>query len=132
MDVCMSIATSLEEIAITDPEVSPASLLGSGLKIGSDMLGTMTNTLVLAYTGSSLTLVLLIVAQGAEYPLIRLMNMEFICVEIVRSASGLFGMSTAIPLSALVASMIFTKSKISHRKPNIKNQRRTPVANDLS
>jgi uncharacterized membrane protein len=123
MDVCMSIASSLEEIALTDPEVSPGSLLRSGFKIGSDMLGTMTNTLVLAYTGSSLTLILLIVAQGAEFPLIRIMNMEFIGVEIVRSVSGLFGMAMAIPLSALIASILFTKPRTSMKEPGSHNQK---------
>jgi len=123
MDVCMSIASSLEELALKNPDISPSSLLSSGLKIGSDMLGTMTNTLVLAYTGSSLTLILLIEAQGAEFPLLRLMNMEFICVEIVRSASGLFGMATAIPVSALVASLLFTKAKRQTQTVNVRSKK---------
>ena len=136
MDVCMSIASSLEEIAATNPDITPGGLLSSGIKIGSDMLGTMTNTLVLAYTGSSLTLILLIEAQGREFPFIRLMNMEFICVEVVRSASGLFGMATAIPLSALVASILFTKaqSTISSSRRNKKRpgQNRAPLKRYLS
>ena len=111
MDVCMSLATSLEEISRASKSTNFKSLFSSGMKMGSDLLGTMTNTLVLAYTGSSLTLILLLSAQKDDFPLIRLINMEFITVEIVRSLAGLFGMACAIPISAAIGAFLYSKRK---------------------
>ena len=107
MDVCMSLATSLEELSKADEANTRSSLFASGMKMGSDLLGTMTNTLVLAYAGSSLTLILLLSAQRSEFPLARLLNMEFIAVEVVRSLAGLFGMACAIPISAAVGAYLY-------------------------
>jgi len=118
MDVCMSLATSLEELAANDAGADTHSLFRSGMKMGSDLLGTMTNTLVLAYTGSSLTLVLLLTAQRADFPAGRLLNMEFISVEIVRSLAGLFGMAAAIPISAAAGAWWFAKNRRRPTRPS--------------
>ena len=62
MDVGMSIASSLDEIKMKNPEITWQELLKSGMNIGRDVIGTMTNTLILAYVGGSLTLILLFMA----------------------------------------------------------------------
>ena len=116
MDICMSLATSLEELSKADKTTTYKSLFHSGMKMGSDLLGTMTNTLVLAYAGSSLTLILLLSAQRAEFPLARLLNMEFITVEIVRSLAGLFGMACAIPISAAVGAYLYGQHRRRPRR----------------
>ncbi len=108
MDVAISIASSLLEISQANPGYDRRRLFESGMNIGRDIIGSMVNTLILAYTGSSLTLILLFALQKEDFPLIKIMNMEFICAEIVRSLAGLFGMVLAIPVTALVAAYIYT------------------------
>jgi len=60
MDVAISIASSIQEIKIANPNYSVQHLFKSGMNVGRDIMGTMTNTLVLAYTGMALPLLLLI------------------------------------------------------------------------
>ncbi|KAF1083309.1 MAG: YibE/F family protein [Candidatus Rifleibacterium amylolyticum] len=110
MDVSISIASSLLEISRANPGYDRIRLFESGMNIGRDIIGSMVNTLILAYTGASLTLILLFALQKEDFPLIKIMNMEFICAEIVRSLAGLFGMVLAIPVTAIVAAYIYTKN----------------------
>jgi uncharacterized membrane protein len=109
MDVAISIASSLLEISQANPGYDRKKLFESGMNIGRDIIGSMVNTLVLAYTGASLTLILLFSMQKDDFPLIKIMNMEFISAEIVRSLAGLFGMVLAIPVTAAVAAFIYTR-----------------------
>ncbi len=111
MDVAISIASSLQEIAIANPEYKNKDLFNSGMNIGRDIIGSMVNTLILAYTGASLSLILLFAMQREDFPLIKIMNMEFICSEIVRSLAGLFGMVLAIPITALFASFLYARKQ---------------------
>jgi uncharacterized membrane protein len=108
MDVSISIASSLLEITQANPGYDRRKLFASGMNIGRDIIGSMVNTLILAYTGASLTLILLFAMQKEDFPLIKIMNMEFICAEIVRSLAGLFGMVLAIPVTAAVAAYVYS------------------------
>lgn len=117
MDVAISIASALLEISLANPGYDRKKLFASGMNIGRDIIGSMVNTLILAYTGASLTLILLFAMQKEDFPLIKIMNMEFICAEIVRSLAGLFGMVLAIPLTALAASIIYTRPGMSQCEP---------------
>ncbi|MBU1109785.1 MAG: YibE/F family protein [Candidatus Riflebacteria bacterium] len=107
MDVAISIASSLLEISRANPTYNRKKLFESGMNIGRDIIGSMVNTLILAYTGASLTLILLFAMQKEDFPLIKIMNMEFICAEVMRSLAGLFGMVLAIPVTAAVAAYIY-------------------------
>lgn len=109
MDVAISIASSLLEISLANPSYNQAKLFESGMNIGRDTIGSMVNTLILAYTGASLTLILVFAMQKDDFPLIKIMNMEFISTEVVRSLAGLFGMVLAIPITALVASFVYSR-----------------------
>jgi uncharacterized membrane protein len=111
MDVAISISSSLLEISMANPLYTRARLFESGMNIGRDIIGSMVNTLILAYTGASLTLILVFAMQREDFPLIKIMNMEFICTEITRSLAGLFGMVLAIPITALVGSIIYTRHR---------------------
>ena len=108
MDVAISIASSLLEISLANPAYDRKKLFESGMNIGRDIIGSMVNTLILAYTGSSLTLILLFAMQKEDFPLIKIMNMEFIGAEVMRSLAGLFGMVLAIPVTAAVAAFVYT------------------------
>lgn len=108
MDVAISISSSMQEIRIANPSLTRDQLFNSGMNVGRDIIGSMTNTLILAYAGASLTLILVFSLQQEDFPLLKIMNMEFIASEIIRSIAGLFGMVLAIPLTAVIASHIFT------------------------
>ena len=106
MDVAVNIAASLHEVKVQNRKLGSKSLFRSGMTIGRDILGTMMNTLVLAYIGSSLSLVLILYVNFSQAPT-YLFNTEMIVVEILQSLIGSFGLLSTIPLSAYVASMFY-------------------------
>ena len=95
MDVAMDISSSLNELRTNIPDISSARLIKSGFNIGRDVMGTMANTLVLAYIGSSLSTTLLLVAYNVTF--VELMNMELIVVELLQALVGSIGMLMAVP-----------------------------------
>lgn len=105
MDVSMSIASAVEEVKRTDPSLSVDRLIRSGMNVGRDTMGTMANTLILAYTGGSIQLMLVFMAFR-ESPL-KIFNLDMVASEVVRAFSGSIGMISAIPLTALLAGMLF-------------------------
>ena len=106
MDVAMSIASSLWEVREVGGASDFKSILKSGINIGKDILGTMLNTLILAYIGSSLSLILLITANAISFA--ALFNMELIIVELLRALIGSFGMLLTIPLTAVICGWLYT------------------------
>jgi uncharacterized membrane protein len=104
MDVGMSVASSMFEIKKVSPQISLWDLFRSGMNVGRDIMGTMTNTLILAYLGSSTPLLLLFYAYNV--PIQRILNLDTIGTELVRAFSGSIGMVAAIPLTALVAAWL--------------------------
>ena len=109
MDVAMTIASSMNELSEHMAEKSFRRLLASGMNIGRDAIGTMTNTLILAYIGSALAMVLLL----AEYNknLLFLFNMEMITVEVVQAVVGTMGILFAVPSTAVFAAYIYNRRK---------------------
>lgn len=105
MDVAISIASSLYELNDQLENPTFRTLLRSGFTIGRDMMGTMANTLVLAYIGSSLATVVLIVAYNAS--LTSIFNKEMIVVEVEQALVGSFGILSAIPLTSLLAAWFY-------------------------
>lgn len=105
MDVAMSMSSSLYELNKKVPDISFKSLISSGLSIGRDMMGTMANTLVLAYVGSSLTSVLLILTYADS--LSDILNREVIAYEIVQAVAGSMGILLAIPITAFVCGIVY-------------------------
>jgi uncharacterized membrane protein len=104
MDVGMSIASALFEMRHLRPDLSPWQLFRSGMNVGRDIMGTMTNTLILAYTGGSTSMLLLFLAY--EMPIDQIMNMEMIAAELVRAISGSIGLVAAIPLTAAASAWL--------------------------
>ena len=74
-----------------------------------DVMGTMTNTLILAYTGSSIPLLLLFMAY--ETSMIKILNLDVIATEVVRSLTGSIGLVVAIPFTALVTSFLLKRNQ---------------------
>ena len=109
MDVAMSISSALQEISETANTVTRKQLIKSGLTIGRDIMGTMANTLVLAYIGSSLAVVVLLTAYSNS--MLHLMNMEMIIVEILQAIAGSLGILFTIPLTTIVSALLYLKEK---------------------
>ena len=109
MDVAMSIASSLCEINEKSPDLPARELLKSGLTIGRDIMGTMANTLVLAYIGSSLTCVLLMVAYNANIE--QVINKEVIIADVLQALAGSMGMLLTLPLTSAVCAVIYYKKE---------------------
>lgn len=109
MDVSMSISSSLYELRLKSPDIPPKELMKSGFVIGRDMMGTMANTLVLAYIGSSLTCVLLLVAYNANIE--QVINKELIVAEILQALAGSMGMLLTLPLTSAICAVIYYRKK---------------------
>ncbi|MCL2236075.1 MAG: YibE/F family protein [Defluviitaleaceae bacterium] len=107
MDVAMSISSSLWEVMQARQEAKFRDIFKSGLEIGKDILGTMLNTLILAYIGSTLPLIILLMASTTS--LLELFNMELIILEFLRALVGSFGMFLTIPLTAVICGWLYTK-----------------------
>ncbi|MFA5576171.1 MAG: YibE/F family protein [Tissierellaceae bacterium] len=109
MDVGMSIASSIDEIYNANNQLSTKDLFKSGMNVGKDIMGTMTNTLILAYAGSSIPLLLLFSAY--ETSLIKVLNLDLIATEAVRSLAGSIGLVLTIPITAFISSIMTKKQK---------------------
>jgi uncharacterized membrane protein len=107
MDISMSIASAINELAENVENKSFMVFLKSGLNIGQDSIGTMTNTLVLAYIGSSLTIVLLMLVYQSDF--MQLMNMEMIVYEVLQAIIGSMGILLAIPITSFFSAYIYSK-----------------------
>ena len=107
MDVSMSIASSLWEVRLVGGTSHFGRLFTAGINIGKDILGTMLNTLILAYIGSSLSVILLLVAHTTSY--VELFNREMVIVELLRALVGSFGMFLAIPLTSGICGWLYAK-----------------------
>lgn len=108
MDISISIASSAAEIHQANPDIDTARAFNSVLTIGRDILGSMVNTLILAYTGSSLSMVLLIAMKlQPGMPLAMVLNYNPVLSELVKSAVGSIGMFLAIPLTAWIAVKLY-------------------------
>ena len=105
MDVAMDISSALAELKSQVPDISTAQIVKSGFTIGRDIIGTMSNTLILAYIGSSLSCTLLMVAGNPS--LLLLFNTEMIVVELLQTIAGSFGMLLTIPLTSVVCGVLY-------------------------
>lgn len=104
MDVGMSIASSLSELKLKNPSMTGKELFKSGMNIGGDMIGTMTNTLILSFIGSSLVLVLLYMSSSIKFT--DVMNIEAIATEAVCAISGSIGIVYTVPITAAIYAFI--------------------------
>lgn len=109
MDVAMSISSTIEEISYQNPELGIKGLFFSGMRVGKDMMGTMSNTLILAFTGSSLNTMIMIYAYS--YPYNQMVNMYSIGIELLRGISGTIGIILAVPFVSLIGSLYLKPNK---------------------
>jgi len=113
MDVAMGITSSIDEILRHHPLISKKELFNSGMAIGRDLIGTMINTLILAFTGGSFTLILMIAVLNMDF--LQLINIPIISIEIIQGIAGSIGIILTVPLTNIVF-IIINKEKIKDEK----------------
>ena len=113
MDVGMSIASSLDEIKMKNPEITWKELLKSGMNIRKDTIGTMTNTLILAYVGGSVSLILLFMAS--DLSVIEILNKETIAEQIISALAGSMGVVFTVPITSFVYAVL-NKDQVIYKK----------------
>lgn len=107
MDVAMSISSAVQELTRVNENLTSRELLRSGMNIGRDMVGTMTNTLILAILGSGLTLIVYIYSLGLQ-PW-QLLSSAYISLEAISAIASSIGVMLAVPLTAVVCSVAYGK-----------------------
>ncbi|SHJ79837.1 Uncharacterized membrane protein [Dethiosulfatibacter aminovorans DSM 17477] len=114
MDVSMSISSSMHEIKSVRPDITIRKLMGSGMNVGRDIMGTMTNTLILAYTGASLPIMMIFTAYNST--MTDVLNLDVIATEIIRAITGSIGIVLTIPITAVVAGVLFGRRHKNDRE----------------
>jgi uncharacterized membrane protein len=107
MDLAMDIAASMDEIKSKQPEIGLVEHVRSGLRIGRAVIGTMTTTLLLAYSSSHIGMFLLFMAKGL--PVENILNAPFVAAEVLNILVGSFGLVTVAPFTALVAGVLYRR-----------------------
>jgi uncharacterized membrane protein len=115
MDLAMDIAVAMEEVQSKKPGIGTWEHLRSGLNVGQAVLGTMTTTLLLAYSGSHITMFMLFISRGL--PLDRILNTPMVAAEVLNILVGSFGLATVAPFTALVAAALFRNRNECHPAP---------------
>jgi uncharacterized membrane protein len=110
MDMAISIASSVQEIYHINPKLSSGELFHSGMNIGRDAMGTMAFTLILAFTGSSFNMLLLIFSYGI--PFAQLINTDLIGTELLQAIAATIGIIVTVPVVALISSRIIPRNHL--------------------
>ena len=110
MDVAVSISSAMSELKEQAPNLPFHKLFKSGINIGKDIMGSMTNTLVLAYIGSSLTIILLLAVYASSF--VDLLNREMVIVEILQALVGSLGILLTMPLTALICAFLYSRKPL--------------------
>lgn len=105
MDLAMDIAAAMDEIKAKHPGIGYWEHVFSGMRVGRSVIGTMTTTLLLAYSSSYMFMLMLFAAQGL--PMIQMFNINYVAAEVLNTLVGSFGLVTVAPFTALVGAALF-------------------------
>lgn len=109
MDASMSVASAMEEVKNAKPNVSQKALFAAGLNVSRDVMGTMSSTLILAFLGGSLAMMIFMYASDMTFN--QFLNNDMMSIEIVMGIAGSFGIILAAPLTALICSKLLKIQK---------------------
>lgn len=109
MDVAVSLTAAMEELVRVNPSLSGKELFRSGLHIGEDMIGTMSNTLIMAYAGTSLDTMLCLIAYGYQFH--QLLSSDYLAIELSQGLCATLGVVLTIPVTAAVSVILFYQKK---------------------
>jgi uncharacterized membrane protein len=107
MDVAMSLSSAMCELVNVNPDIESRELFRSGMTIGRDMIGTMTNTLILAFVGSSFLMVIYI--YSLNVPFYELLSSNLVATELVHGIASSIGVILSVPFTVWIATVIYKK-----------------------
>lgn len=108
MDLSVDIAAAVNEVVQKRPDLSRFEAMMSGIRIGRAAMGTMTTTLLLAYSGSYIALLMVFMAQGT--PMINVFNYKYVASEVIHTIVGSFGLVAVAPLTAAASGLLLAKT----------------------
>lgn len=114
MDLSVDITSAVYEVVEKKPDISRWEAIRSGMNIGRAAMGTMTTTLLLAYSGGYIALLMVFMAQGT--PVAHIFNYKYVAAEIIHTVLGSFGLVTVAPFTALCAGALLAGRKSQHEK----------------
>ena len=115
MDLVVDITSGVSEVIRKKPGIGPWEAVGSGMRIGQAAMGTMTTTLLLAYSGGYIALLMVFMAQGT--PIWNILNYKYVASEIVHTIVGSFGLVTVAPFTALTSGFLLAGRKKQQSLP---------------
>ncbi|MBU5254673.1 YibE/F family protein [Tissierella praeacuta] len=113
LDLAVDISTALDEVVKNNPNITRKDLIASGFNIGKSVVGSQTTTLLFAYMGSYLSVIMVYIAQGT--PILNLLNSKTVAAEILHTFVGCIGLVLVSPLTSVVCGFMF---KISEKCTN--------------
>ena len=105
----MDISSAVNEVVEKRPDISWREAVGSGMNVGRAAMGTMTTTLLLAYSGGYVALLMVFMAQGT--PVWNILNYKYVAAEIIDTIVGSFGLVTVAPFTALTSGFLLTRGR---------------------
>ncbi|SCL86373.1 YibE/F family protein [Sporanaerobacter sp. PP17-6a] len=115
IDIAVSIGSAMYELCVQNPNIGRQELFHAGMRIGRDMMGTDSNTLILAFAGSSISM--LVLDYAYDLPWLQIINSNNIGIAVMQGLSGSFGIILSVPATVLLASYIYTgKRKAGNAK----------------
>ena len=115
MDLSVDITSAVYEVVEKRPDLSWWEAARSGMNVGRAAMGTMTTTLLLAYSGGYVALLMVFMAQGT--PMDNILNYKYVAAELIHTVIGSFGLVTVAPFTALCAGLLLTGVRQEHRLP---------------
>ncbi len=107
MDLSVDITSAVREVVEKKPDIRPWEAVKSGMNVGRAAMGTMTTTLLLAYSGGYIALLMVFMAQGT--PTEHMFNYKYVAAEIIHTVIGSFGLVSVAPFTALCAGLLLTR-----------------------
>lgn len=126
MDASMAVASAIEEVKKANPSIDRWGCIKAGLNVGKDEMGMMANTLIFAYIGADITLMLMPMIQfgeaGRAMPMMRIINEESASSEIVQAIAGTIGLIMSIPITALIAGFLIGRRSAHIKEDDVNNK----------
>jgi len=107
MDTAVSIASSVSELKLANPSLTQGQLFKAAYSIGKDVMGTMANTLILAFAGAGINLLLTLSAWQISFH--QMISNDFLGIEIIRSLAGSLGIALTVPAAAFIGSWLYSR-----------------------
>ena len=114
MDLAMDISAAMKEVTDKYPEISRKDLILSGFTVAKAVIGTMTTTLLLAYSGGYTAMLMVFMAQGT--PILNVFNIIYVSSEVLHTLVGSFGLVTVAPFTAVMGGLLLHKKECGEKK----------------